>query len=134
MHNKKMTLKMFRKQKKYMCKKMNISSEVYDKYTEMILKYMGYCDPDKTYCGRGDFGDKVTPDLWFRKPGYQHDGLVSAIEHGELGFTKHNVDLWFKWAMFYICGWKIWRKPFAILYYEAVDKLGDYEVKHESSN
>jgi hypothetical protein len=108
---------------------MNISSDVYDLYTSDILKYMGYFDPKKTYCGRGEFGDKITPDLWYRWAGFAHDGLVGAFEAGKIGLTKQNIDLYFKYSMYYINGWKFWRKPIADLFYLAVDKLGDYEVK-----
>lgn len=124
----KLTLKKFKKKKKYMCKKLNINSDVYDFYVKTIIKYMGHYDPNKTYCGQGEDGDKLVPDLWYRNPGYDHDGLVSAIEHGETGFQKWRIDLWFKYAMHFVNGWKFWRYPIANIFYLAVDRLGDYKV------
>jgi len=122
-----LTKRKFDKQQKYICKKLYIKDEVYHAYTCLIVKYMGDFDPDKTYCGRGESGDKYTPDLWYRWSGYVHDGLVSAYEHGHEELDKGRIDDYFRYSMYFINGWKFWRSPIAELFYIAVDNLGDYE-------
>lgn len=75
------TIKMFDKHKDFMCKELGISSSYYESLKRAIIKEMGYWNKNKTYCGKGESGDKYVPDLWFRFAGYAHDGLGAALVH-----------------------------------------------------
>lgn len=73
------TRKLLSRYRSLICKHAGLSEDKHKILERIAIESMGYFDKSRTYCGRGDSGDKVVPDLWFRFAGWFHDGLSKSL-------------------------------------------------------
>lgn len=95
------TISRFNRYRKQVIKSLKIDEEQYSMIQGLIIKYFGYFDIDKTYCGPGKWGDKLVPDLIYKFAGYTHDSIYYLIEIGVLDRKKwkKKADKWFRVIM-----------------------------------
>lgn len=126
---------------------LHIDLAQWNKAKCIILQMMGPFSLEDTFCGPGELGDLVVPDLCFSFAGWAHDGLVKYLEGAgaeaeKIGIDKEFCDDFFLAIMRSICEQceksdhplVFCDDVLPITYYKAVDVFGKYEYDPEIFN